>query len=398
VTATVPAAAVLGPPPHRLPRGSTVTQRGRTTLVVLVAVAGLVGVAGGLFFAASAGDVEGAGLALLYALIPLPLLWWTFWWLDRYEPEPLRYKLAAFVWGGVVSVVVALGLQLLVEAWFDLSTEQLATYVAPATEEPAKALFLLLTFLRWRRIIDGFVDGLVVAGIVGIGFAFMENIGYYAISYLGEADSLGPTGASGAAATFFVRGVVSPFAHPLFTSAVGVALGLAVGRRSKVAKVGLVVAGLAVAMLLHGLWNGSASSGRPELFVLTYVLLGVLLVAVGVLAVVARYAQVRTLERSLAQVARRGWIHPDEVPYLSRFTYRKAARTYAAAHYGDATAKAVRRYQELATEMAFLHDAVMRGRHKPHGVERTYGLLDAMHAVRPWVRLPPPLRAPRHLP
>lgn len=389
--------ATLGAPPRRLPREADVVQRGRTTLVVLVAVAGLVGVVGGIFFATTAGDVEGAGLALLYALIPLPLLWWTFWWLDRYEPEPHRYKLAAFVWGGVVSVVIALGLQLLAELWFDLTLEQMATYVAPLTEEPAKALFVLLTLVRWRRIIDGVLDGIVVAGIVGIGFAFMENIGYYAVSYLGEADAIGPTGASGAAATFFVRGIVSPFAHPLFTASVGIGLGLAVGRRSKVAKVALVLAGLAVAMLLHGLWNGSASSGRPELFVLTYLLLGAVLVGYAVLAVVARFRQVRTLERSLHYVALRGWIHPDEVPYLSRFSYRKAARTYAAAHYGPDTARAVRRYQELATEMAFLHDAVMTGRRKPHGVERTFALLDAMHAVRPWVRLPPPLRVPRHL-
>ncbi len=389
--------ATLAAPPRRLPSGSSVVkQRGRTLLVVLVAVTAAVGLAGGVFFASQAGDVEGAGLALLYALIPLPLLWWVYWWLDRYEPEPLRYKLAAFVWGGVVAVVIALGLQVTIASLFDLSDETLATYVAPATEEPAKALFLLLTFARWRRIIDGFVDGLVVAGIVGIGFAFMENIGYYAVSYLGE-DDLGPTGAGGAAATFFVRGVVSPFAHPLFTSAVGIGIGLAVGRRSRTVKVLLGLAGLAVAMLLHGLWNGTAGSGRPGLFVLTYLLLALVLAGVAALAVLARTRQVRTLEKSLSYVARRGWIHPDEIPYLSRFAHRQAARTYAEHHYGPAVAAVVRRYQELATEMAFVHDAVMSGRHKPHGVERTYALLDAMHEIRPWVRLPPPLRAPRHM-
>lgn len=392
------ATAALDAPPRRSPRGPQVVQRGRTTLVVLVALTALVGVAGSVFFATQAGDVEGAGLALLYALVPLPLLCWTFWWLDRYEPEPLRYKLAAFVWGGVVSVVLALGGQLLVSALWDPSEQTLATYVAPLTEEPAKALFLLLTLVRWRRIIDGFLDGLVVAGLVGIGFAFMENIGYYAIAYLGEIDEVGPTGAGGAAATFFVRGIVSPFAHPLFTAGVGIGLGLAVGRRSRLVQVALVLAGLAAAVLLHGMWNGSASSGRPELFALTYLVLATLLLGVGVLAVLARVRQVGTLERSLGHAALRGWIHPDEIPYLSRFPLRQAARSYADRHHGPQAAKAVRRYQRLATEMAFLHDAVMTGRRKPHDVERTYALLDAMHEVRPWVRLPPPLRAPRHLP
>ena len=53
----------------------------------------------------------------------------------------------------------------------------------------------------------------------------------------------------------------------------------------------------------------------------------------------------------------------------------------------------MQRYQRLATEMAFLHHAVMTGRAKPRGVERTYALLDAMYALRPMLRLPPPLRA-----
>jgi flagellar biosynthesis protein FliP len=51
----------------------------------------------------------------------------------------------------------------------------------------------------------------------------------------------------------------------------------------------------------------------------------------------------------------------------------------------------VTRYQRLATEMAFLHDALMNDRSKPNGVERTYALLDAMYALRPALRLPPAL-------
>lgn len=383
--------------PSRVPRRrERPKQRGRTLLTVGFAVTGVAGLVGGVVLSTQAGDVTGAGLSLGYALIPLPLLWWAYWWLDRYEPEPRRYKLAAFVWGGVVAVAIALAVQIGAATLFDLSEAQLASFVAPLSEEPAKGLFLLLTFLRWRRIIDGFVDGLVVAGIVGLGFAFVENIGYYAISYVGTPE-VPIEGADAATTTFIVRGIFSPFAHPLFLSAFGISLGIAVMLRSRVLKVLVGTVGMAVSIALHGLWNASLSYGGGAAFVLVYLVLGVMLLALAIGAVVVRVGQVRTLERSLSAVAERGWIHPAEIPYLSRFGHRTAARRHAREHHGKVAAKIVTRYQRLATEMAFLHDAIMTGRHKPHGIERTYGLLDEMNELRPALRLPPALTplAPR---
>jgi RsiW-degrading membrane proteinase PrsW (M82 family) len=370
----------------------SIRQRGRTALIVAFVLIAIVGVVGGVAISLGAGDAEGAGLSIFYAMIPLPFLWLVYWWLDRYEPEPRRYKLAAFVWGGVVAVAIALALEVWAQDTFNLSEEATASFIAPLAEEPAKCLFLLLTFARARRVIDGVLDGLIYAGIVGIGFAFVENIGYYASSYLGSPD-MQIAGSEGVTTTFIVRGVFSPFAHPLFTAAFGIAIGYAVTRRSRVLRVLIVVVGLAVSIGLHGLWNGSLSYGPDSGagFVLAYLALGALLVAIGVLAIVVRARQVRILERSLSYVADRGWIHPAEIPYLSRFGYRKAARRFAKKEHGKAAAGVVKRYQLLATEMAFLHDALMSGRDKPHGVERTYALLDAMYALRPALRLPPAL-------
>jgi hypothetical protein len=246
--------------------------------------------------------------------------------------------------------------------------------------------------VRWRRVIDGVLDGLIYAGIVGIGFAFVENIGYYASSYLGSPD-IALAGSQGATTTFVVRGIFSPFAHPLFTSAFGIAIGLAVSRKSKIVRVLIGLVGLAVSISLHGLWNGSLSYGPSDGtgFLLAYLVLACLLVGIAVVAIVVRVRQVRVLERSLSYVAERGWIHPAEIPYLSRFGYRKAARRYARGNHGKAAAKVVTRYQRLATEMAFLHDSLMSGHSRPRGVERTYALLDSMYALRPDLRLPPAL-------
>ena len=376
------------PPQYR----ETIRQKGRTALIVVFVLVAIAGVVGGVAISLSAGDAQGAGLSIFYAMIPLPFLWLVYWWLDRYEPEPRRYKFAAFVWGGVVAVAIALALEVGAQEVWDLSDEATASFIAPLAEEPAKCLFLLLTFARSRRVIDGVLDGLIYAGIVGIGFAFVENIGYYASSYLGSADYT-LAGSDGVTTTFVVRGVFSPFAHPLFTAAFGIALGLAVSRRSKVVRVLIGAVGLAVSMGLHGLWNGSLSYGPDDGtgFVLAYLALGALLVAIGVVAIVVRVRQVRILERSLSYVADRGWIHPGEIPYLSRFGYRKAARRYARSNHGKDAGRVVKQYQQLATEMAFLHDSLMSGRSKPRGVERTYALLDAMYALRPALRFPPAL-------
>lgn len=367
-------------------------QRGRVALVAFFVVVAIGGVIGGVVISLSAGDAEGAGLSIVYAMLPLPFLWLVYWWLDRYEPEPRRYKFAAFVWGGVVAVAIALTIELWAQSAFDLSDEATASIVAPLAEEPAKCLFLLLTFVRSRRVIDGVLDGLVYAGLVGLGFAFVENIGYYASSYLGSPD-IQIAGSEGVTTTFIVRGVFSPFAHPLFTTAFGIAIGFAVTRRSKVLRVLIGALGLAGSIGLHALWNGSLSYGPSNGagFILAYLALGALLVVIGVVAIIVRVRQVRILERSLSYVADRGWIHPAEIPYLSRFGYRKTARRFARKNHGKDAEKVVRRYQGLATEMAFLHDALMSGRRKPRGVERTYALLDAMYALRPALHLPPAL-------
>ena len=58
--------------------------------------------------------------------------------------------------------------------------------VAPVTEEAAKGLFILLLLWFRRNELDGILDGIVYAGMVGIGFAFTENILYLAAAYIGS--------------------------------------------------------------------------------------------------------------------------------------------------------------------------------------------------------------------
>ena len=66
-----------------------------------------------------------------------------------------------------------------------------ATVVAPVTEEAAKGLFILLLLFYRRNELDGVLDGLVYAGMVGIGFAFTENILYLTSAYMGDDGQAG---------------------------------------------------------------------------------------------------------------------------------------------------------------------------------------------------------------
>jgi len=383
----------------RLPRRSDDrTQRGRGVLIALVWVAAVIGVVGVILLvtASSLGSRNDQSvlyaflLPLVFAFLPLPVLWLAYWWLDRYEPEPLRYKFAAIIWGAVIATSVSLVIQLAVSRLTDISDRTLASWIAPVTEEPAKCLFLILTFVRARKVIDGFLDGLIYAGLIGIGFALLENVGYYALSYAG-APGVSIEGTTAVTATFVVRGIFSPLAHPLFTSAFGIAIGLAITQRSWIVRILLGLVGLAASIGLHHLWNASLSQANLALFAIVYLCLGILIVILVVFAVIVRSRQVRVLEKSLSYIALRGWIDGAEVPWLTHFDRRKSARRFARRHGGAAAARAMKRYQHIAADMAFLHHNLMIGRAETNGVARTHQMLERMHRIRPMLVFPPPL-------
>src|SRR3954465_11334026 len=141
----------------------------------------------------------------------------------REGPEPVPLLATAFGWGALVATAAALILQLLDRAVLSTPDSWTGAVVAPVTEEGAKGLFIFLLVWFRRRVIDGVLDGIVYAGMVGVGFAFTENILCPGGAYMGDNHTAGGLGS--ATTLFVVRGVFSPFAHPLFTSLTGVGVG-----------------------------------------------------------------------------------------------------------------------------------------------------------------------------
>src|SRR5699024_9058297 len=113
------------------------------------------------------------------------------------------------------------------------------------------------------------------------------------------------------------------------------------------------------------------------------------LAILAIFAIIVRSRQVRVLEKSLSYIALRGWIDQNDVRWLTHFDQRKIARKYAKAHGGRTAARAMKRYQQIATDVAFLHHELMIGRPKAAGVARTHQMLDRMHQIRPSLVFPP---------
>jgi RsiW-degrading membrane proteinase PrsW (M82 family) len=330
----------------------------------------------------AAGAPQAIGIGVVLAAIPVAPLIGSYLWLDRYEPEPRSLLLLGLGWGAFVATSAALFLQAF-DAFAlgsDVSTQ--SVLVAPLTEEAAKGLFILLLLVYRRAELDGVLDGIVYAGMVGIGFAFMENILYLSQAYIGEDGQVG--GIEDTVFLFVIRGVFSPFAHPFFTAFIGIGLGLAVTSRSRAVQVGAPVLGYALAVGAHSLWNASLLLDDGSGALATYFLLMVpgFLVLVG-FAIWSRRREGALLATSLTDCARRGFLHPNEVPWLARIPARRACRQHAAEVGGEAALNAMKLYQTEAIELGFLHHRFLRGTPPPDYRELGEAHVQRMFLLRP---------------
>jgi RsiW-degrading membrane proteinase PrsW (M82 family) len=326
-------------------------------------------------------------LAALLAAVPVGPVIACMLWLDRYEPEPRRLLVGGLLWGVFVATAIALLLEGVGGFVAGISDKRMLEVGAPLAEEASKGLFLLL-LLWWRRAeLDGVLDGIVYAGMVGVGFAFTENILYLASAYNGSG-GLGPGGVQALTGTFVVRCLVGPFAHPLFTACTGVGVGLAVGSRRRLTRIGAPVAGYVCAVLAHAVWNTSTVYG-PGNFVTVYVILmaPAFLVAVA-LVVWVRRSEGRMLAGSLADAARRGLLPATDIAWVVDLTARRRCRAYARETGGAAAERAMRDYQQAVIELGFLHSRYLRGVPPPDFAARGRDYVARIGALRPSIAFP----------
>jgi protease PrsW len=333
------------------------------------------------------GAPRGTVLAALLAAVPVGPLVACFLWLDRYEPEPRRLLAGGLLWGVFVATAIALLLEGVGGFVGGLSDKRMLELGSPLAEEASKGLFLLL-LLWWRRSeLDGVLDGIVYAGMVGVGFAFTENILYLASAYDGSG-GVGPGGVHALTGTFVVRCLVSPFAHPLFTAFTGVGVGIAVGSRRRATRIVAPIAGYACAVLAHAVWNTSTVFG-PGNFVTVYLILmaPVFLIAVA-LAVWVRRSEGRMLAGSLADAARRGLLPATDIAWVVDLAARRRSRAYARDTGGAGAERAMRDYQQAVIELGFLHSRYLRGVPPPDFAARGHDYVARISALRPSIAFP----------
>lgn len=322
-------------------------------------------------------------LGLLAATIPVPLYVVLVLWIDRYEGEPLWMLSTAFLWGALVAPFFAFlfntssGLIIGTLADSANAGEAFAAVIsAPIVEEISKAVILFIFFIWKKDEFDGIVDGIVYASMAALGFAMTENILYY-----GNAAA---TSGGVLTATVIVRGFFAPFSHPLFTSLTGIGLGLSRQSTNVGIKVVTPIVGLLMAIFMHSIWNASAVFGGGLVFLFTYLVVMVpafIILLVVVILALRREGQV--VRQFLVNDIEGGLLTREEYDQLGSITGRMGSSFNALSRSGMRGWRARRRFNQLASELAFHRSRVSRGIHsrKHDAREQETAYLHALEAL-----------------
>lgn len=187
----------------------------------------------------------------------------------RMKPSVLAW-LAAFGWGtGGALIFAGFG-----NGFVDSAVEEsglgdsavdfvTSVLTGPVVEETGKGLGVLALILAARKVLERPAQGGVLGALVGIGFAWGEDVGYY-VSALED-------GMSGLWESFLVRALLGAYAHAIFTGVFGYALAWAVLRANSAMRAVLIGAlGFVGALALHAQANGLGFVAPEDSWNLTY--------------------------------------------------------------------------------------------------------------------------------
>lgn len=372
-TAAYPVVGSTAPNPTGRPGRRNLLTTGVIIAVFLIAMAAL-----SVFFSVDLG-LESTLVAATVAAVPVLIVVPVYLWVDRMEAEPVRYLVFAFLWGALCAAVGAIllntGIHVLLTAAHAAHADEVSSVIsAPLVEETLKGAAIVLIAWRRRREFDGVIDGIVYAGMAGAGFAFSENI-----LYLGHAYA--EYGNQGLGATFILRCLMAPFAHPLFTACIGIGLGLAASvARTVWGKIGYGLLGYACAMLLHAVWNLSATlDAYFEVYLIVQVPL-----FIGFLALLflLKRREGETIRRQLTAYADHGWFTYPEVAMLASLPARRQAKQWAHAWIGERGERAMEAFQSQASDLALLRQRMTKQAAEADAVIRERELLEAIAAHR----------------
>ncbi len=351
--------------------------------VFAVMIATLLGLLVLLLIGAETGLV-GMFIGLICATLPVPIYVMLLLWIDRYESEPLWMLATAFFWGAVVAVFVAfifntgLSIMAAVATHSNQVGENFGAVIsAPIVEESAKAFILVVLFLWKKDEFDGVIDGIVYAGMVGLGFAMTENVLYYGRAVQG--------GLGGLTLIFILRGMAAPFSHPLFTSMTGIGLGWARQSMNGFVKVVAPVLGFMLAILMHATWNGSATyGGGLGFFVAYFMIMGPAFIITLMVIFFSLRREGRIVRQFLYPEHQSGFFSQLEYDKLCSVRGRMGMSWKVLRTRGVSMWRARMRCNQVASELAFHRSRLARGiGHDPQSAqERERAYLHAIQELR----------------
>jgi len=264
--------------------------------------------------------LEGTFVGSFMAFLPAPFYLFLYLWMDRYDPEPPWAIAGAFAWGALLSIFVSFIVNTVfgsvAASFIDEATGQTLSAIisAPFIEELTKGSGVVLIAIFLRKEFDGVLDGIVYAGVVGLGFATVENILYYGGTFVKE-------GPSALLATGFLRGILSPFIHSFFTSMTGIGCGIARESHNKLVQIAFPFLGFCAAMMLHASWNFTASM-MGDYFFIAYLVVWVPLFLLFIVFIFLIARRERKIIKRVLAVEQGGLLTPDEIDLAGSLTRR----------------------------------------------------------------------------
>ena len=180
-------------------------------------------------------------LLFVIAVLPVALLMIYIYRQDKYQKEPVKSLIKAFV-GGMIAILLDILLVLMIDLFFGRTafadTQFFSAFLEAGIPEELCKFLIFMIFIWNDKNFDEYFDGIIYATFIGLGFACVENIEYvfqYGI------------------ATGIVRALLSVPGHFLFGVVMGYFLSMAKFHPEQRSK--YLWTGLLLAMLAHGLFD-----------------------------------------------------------------------------------------------------------------------------------------------
>lgn len=175
------------------------------------------------------------------AILPVVLLMIFIYRQDKYQKEPIKSLIKAFI-GGMIAIpldiLLVTGIDAALGGTAITKTVFFSAFLEAGIPEELSKFLIFMIFIWNDKNFDEYFDGIVYASFIGLGFACVENI-EYVFSYGFQ--------------TGVVRALLSVPGHFLFGVLMGYFLSLAKFHPEK--RGTYILTGVLLAMLAHGLFD-----------------------------------------------------------------------------------------------------------------------------------------------